>query len=648
MLAGAGSGKTRVIVHRIAYMIQQGIAPNNILAVTFTNKAAAEMRERVGELVGRANAKLLTVCTFHAFGCEVLRRHLWRLGYPKRFAIADASDQLSLVKRAMRETKIDDRSFDARRVLALVSKAKCAGVVPEPKPEGMGDEYDLVTAAVFPRYQLALKAQGAVDFDDLILLPIRLLREHPEVREELVERYRYLLVDEYQDTNRSQLDLLVMLAGERKNVCAVGDDDQSIYSWRGAEVDNILSFDRHFPKVKEVRLEQNYRSSQAILDAANAVIAVNEARKPKRLWTARGLGDLVRVVVCPNDDEEGRFIAREIRRLIDEGARPSAVAVLYRTNLQSKPVEESLRGEEIPYEVVGGQEFFDRKEIKDLVAYLKACHNAHDEVSLLRIVNVPARGIGDTTMERLTAKARELKISIPEAMRRAEVFAELPKGAARKVVEFLSLIERYRARFEQREPIDKVTADLVGEVGLREAARQSVQSAAAGARKVAAVDGFLDSIAAYVQREKNASLDGLLKRLALDAREDDTAPDGSYVSLMSLHAAKGLEWPYVFLCGMEEELLPHSGMQGELPNLPEERRLAYVGITRARERLYLTRAAQRVRRGKPMPKAASRFLDDIPSGLLEVVDHTAIPAGPAGEAERSFFSALRSRLKARP
>lgn len=648
VLAGAGSGKTRVIVHRIAYMIQQGIAPNHILAVTFTNKAASEMRERVGELVGRQNSKLLTVSTFHAFGLEVLRHHAGRLGYPRRFAIADASDQAALIKRVMRESKIDDRRFDSRRVLALVSRAKCAGLAPEPKPEGMGDDYDLVTAAVFPRYQLGLKAQGTVDFDDLILLPIVLLRDHPEVREQLIDRYRYLLVDEYQDTNRSQLELLILLAGERKNVCAVGDDDQSIYSWRGAEVDNILSFDRHFPGVKEVRLEQNYRSSQSILDAANAVIARNEARKPKRLWTARGMGEPVKVVLCPNDDEEGRFIGRETRKLLEEGRKPSDVAVLYRTNLQARTVEEAYRADSIPYEVVGGQEFFDRKEIKDLVAYLKACNNPNDEVSLLRIVNTPPRGIGDMTMERLVARSKELNVLIPAAMRRAAEFPELPAGAARKIGDFMDMLERYRERFERGEAIDKVSSDLVDEVGLKEAARLSVQSAAAGSRKVAAVDGFIQSIASYAQREGGASLDGLLKRLALDAREEDTAPDGSFVSMMSLHAAKGLEWPCVFLCGMEEDLLPHSGMQGEPPNIDEERRLAYVGITRAREVLYLTRAAERIKRGKPTPRTQSRFLDDIPAELTQVIDHTALPTAQVGESERSFFSDLRSRLRTRP
>jgi DNA helicase-2/ATP-dependent DNA helicase PcrA len=644
VLAGAGSGKTRVIVHRIAYMVEQGIAPEHILAVTFTNKAAAEMRERVGDLVGSRVAKRLTVNTFHAFGCEVLRRYIDRLGWPRRFAIADGADQLALLKRCMREVKIDDRAFDAKRVLALVSRAKCAGAAPKPKAEGQGDDYDLISALVFPRYELALKAQALVDFDDLILLPIRLLREHADVREALVSRYRYLLVDEYQDTNRSQLELLVLLAGEAKNVCAVGDDDQSIYSWRGAEVENILSFDRHFPNVTEVRLEQNYRSTSAILAAANAVIAKNEARKEKRLWTALAGGDPVQIVVCPDEEEEGRYIAREIARLVADGRTPREIAVLYRTNLQARALEEALRAEGLAYELVGGQEFFDKREIKDVVAYLKICNNWGDEVSLLRIVNVPPRGIGDTTLERLGAQARARKLPLEEAMRRAAELEDLPRGAAQRFAEFLELIDRYRQRFREG-VLDETVAALVEEVGIKEAARQSVQSAAAGARRAAAGAAVLDSGRRDGGRDSRASLDAFLKRLALDGRDDDGGPSSSTVTLMTLHAAKGLEWPVVFLCGAEEDLLPHAGMQGEAQNLPEERRLAYVGITRARERLYITRSAQRVKRGQPVPRTPSRFLDDLPKEVLELVDHTAAPKGPPGEAERSFFTDLRARLK---
>ncbi|MGC4117201.1 MAG: UvrD-helicase domain-containing protein [Myxococcales bacterium] len=647
VLAGAGSGKTRVIVHRIAYMVQQGIKPSNILAVTFTNKAAAEMKERVADLVGPKVAKELTVSTFHAFGVEVLRQHVEKLGYPKRFGIADASDQVSLVKRAMREVKIDDRKFDPRKVLALISKAKCAGVVPEPKPEGQGDDYDLITAKIYPKYDLALRAQGSVDFDDLILLPMRLLKEHPDVRDALQARYQYLLVDEYQDTNRSQLDLLILLAGERKNVCAVGDDDQSIYSWRGAEVENILSYDKHFPGCQEIRLEQNYRSTSSVLDAANAVIAKNEARKPKKLFTTAGPGDPIQIVVCVDEDEEGRWIGREISRLLEKGRQPRDIAILYRTNGQSRPLEESLRGEDIPYDVVGGQEYFDKKEIKDIVAYMKACQNGRDEVSLLRIVNVPARGIGDTTLERLGANARAKKMPLEEAIRRADEFEDLPAGAAKRLKEFHGLLERYRRRFST-EGIDQVVHDLVSETGLREAARASVQSAKAGARHVQAVDDFVNGVRSYQEREAKPSLESYLKRIALSEREEDGGPPPSSVTLMTLHASKGLEWPVVFLCGCEEDLLPHGGMQGEAQNLPEERRLAYVGITRAREKLYMTRAMSRSKRNENIKRTPSRFIEDIPKDVTEVFDQMAPAAGNPKEEGRSFFAGLRAQLKAQP
>ena len=511
----------------------------------------------------------------------------------------------------------------------------------------MGDDYDLITALIFPKYELALKAQGVVDFDDLILMPARLLREHDDVRRRLVGRYKYLLVDEYQDTNKTQLELVKLLSGDRGNVCVVGDDDQSIYSWRGAEVQNILNFDRYFPAVREVRLEQNYRSTQAILDAANAVIAKNLDRKVKRLWTSQGLGDLLKVVVCPDEEEEGLYIGREISRLVKEGGRLQDIAVLYRTNLQSRPIEEALREDGLAYEVVGGPEFYDRKEVKDLVSYFKAINNDHDEVSFLRIVNVPARGIGDASIEKLSTRARDLGIPLDVALRRAEEYPEIPKSAGRKVVEFLDLIDRYRKRFET-DPLGKVAEDLIAEIALKDACRLSVVSAAAAARKISAIDSVVQSLTRYADRDRDPSLDAWLKRLALDAREEDGGPDSNTVTLMTLHAAKGLEWPVVFLCGWEEDLVPHGGMQGEAQNLDEERRLAYVGITRARERLYISRAKTRMKRGKTIERTPSRFLLDIPKELCELVDYSAIPKGPAGTEEKNFFADLRAGLKARP
>ncbi len=653
VLAGAGSGKTRVIVHRIAHMLEQGIAPSSVLAVTFTNKAATEMRARVGALVGPRAAKGLTVSTFHAFGCELLRSHIEHLGYPRRFAIADAGDQVAIVKRAMREMTFDDESVDLRRLLMMLSRKRCgdperkvrAAASPGDESEALCDaevdKYEAALDALLPAYERSLRVQGCVDFDDLILLPLRLIAEHAEVREKLRARYRYLLVDEYQDTNRSQLQLLIGLAGDRRNVCAVGDDDQSIYSWRGAEVQNILSFDRHFPGAKEVRLEQNYRSTGAILQAANAVIAGNLERKPKRLWTAQGEGEKLRVMVLGDEEEEARAIAREIGELLSSGWRGSDIAVLYRTNLQARPLEEALREARVDYQMIGGQEFFDKSEIKDLVAYLKALHNPRDEVSLRRIINVPARGIGDTTLERVGEWAKERSLSTEAALRRAGEIETLAHGAAARIGDFVALLDKFRALLERR-PVDEVIRDLVESTGLREAARLSVKSAAAGARKAAALDAFLDSIASFASRNPaRAKLSTLLQRFALDTRDEDSGEEASSVTLMTLHAAKGLEWPVVFLCGLEEGLMPHGGMQGEAQNLAEERRLAYVGITRARERLFLSRAAERVQRGKRIPRTPSRFLEEIPEGVRSLYDGTAVV-----QVGKSFFADLRARLKA--
>ncbi len=646
VLAGAGSGKTRVITHRIAHLLKKGASPESILAVTFTNKAALEMKERVIHLAGR-RADEVRVCTFHAFGAEVLRSDIARLGWPKRFAIADTGDQLAILKRAMRERRVDDHAFDARKVLAAISRAKNAGQEPQPLPEGRGDDSDLVTHLVFPLYQRGLRAQGAVDFDDLILLPIRLFDEHPEVAKKWVRRFKYLLVDEFQDTNRAQMELLRRLAGERHNVCAVGDDDQSIYSWRGAEVRNVLDFERHFPGGREVRLEQNYRSTQIILDAANAVIAQNPDRKPKRMWTDRAGGERIRVVVAPGEEDEARFVAHEIGKQLALGVRPDEIAVLYRTNGQARPIEEALREKQIPYEVIGGNEFFDRREVKDVIAYLRLVANPSDEVSLLRIVNVPARGIGDVTVERLVAHAKEGGVPLWAALTRAAQCPDLPQGAAERVADFAALVERYRKLFKGGNLAD-ATRRLLEEIGFREAARSMVSSAAAAARRLESVDEVLASLDAFEKREgPKADLLAYLNRLALESRPEDEEeePSGRRVTLMTLHGSKGLEFRVVFLVGVEEELLPHSGMQGEPQNLEEERRLCYVGMTRAREVLYLTRAATRARRGKDVPRTPSRFLADIPAELVELSDLTAPPPGPATEHEQRFFSSLKERLR---
>ena len=647
VLAGAGSGKTRVITHRIVRLLEKKVPGEAILAVTFTNKAATEMRERVVAMAGR-RAEAVTLGTFHAFGAQVLREHAQKLGWPKRFAIADGGDQVSLVRRAMRERRIDDRAFDAYKVLAGVSRAKNRGVAPEVKPEGQGDDYDVICAEVFPLYQRALRAQGAVDFDDLLVLPLRLFAEHPEVAAQYRKRFRYLLVDEFQDTNRTQLDLLVMLAGESKNVCAVGDDDQCIYSWRGAEVKNILEFERHFPGAKVVRLERNYRSTKVILDGANAVIAKNPDRRAKRLWTDLPCGSPISVVAAPDEDQEARFVAHEISKAMSGGLPADQIAVLYRTNGQSRPLEEALRERQVAYEVIGGSEFFDRREVKDVIAYLKVLANPADEVSLLRIVNVPARGIGDVTLERLGDAARAQGLPFFRAMQRCgepSVGSQLPVGAADKVLELNVLLDRYR-RLVARGNLAEVARKLLEEIGFKDAARAQTPSLTSQDRKVRSIDEVLASLEAFERTATGkADLLGYLNRLSLDTRQDEESPTGGTVSLMTLHAAKGLEFRLVFLVGAEEDLLPHGGMKGEPQNLEEERRLCYVGMTRARDKLYVTRAAARTRRGKPVPRTPSRFLEDLPPELVSAQDLCAPPPGPPTEREKSFFSDLRAKLR---
>jgi DNA helicase-2/ATP-dependent DNA helicase PcrA len=645
VLAGAGSGKTGVIAHRVAWMVQRGQDPASILCVTFTNKAAAEMRARIAALAGAAGAEVF-VSTFHAFGLWLLAQEHAAAGLPRRFAICDAGDQAALVKRCLREVRVDDRAFDPRRVLFRISRAKNAleqRIVP--RPAGQGDDYDLIASEVFPRYQRALRAQRAVDFDDLVARPVRLLRGDEALRRRYRRRFTHLLVDEYQDTNACQLELLKQLAGESRNVCAVGDDDQAIYGWRGAEVRNILRFERHFPGGREVRLEQNYRSTGNVLACANAVIARNPSRRAKALFTAAGPGAPVRVAGLPDEEEEARFVGSEIARLRGEGRPFSHFAVLYRLNAQSRPLEEALRAAGMPYTVHGGPAFFERSEVRDLLAWLKVCVSPEDETSLARIVNVPARGIGDATVEKVHAFAVGQGIPLFGALRRAGEVPDLSHGAAARVADFVDLVARARRRFASGPPA-QAARDLVAELDLYAHARAGVQSAGAGQRRVDGIDGVLRSLEAWAQRERRPSLQAWLQRLALESREEEDPAAGEGVALLTLHAAKGLEFPVVFLVGVEEDLLPSAGIQGEARDLEEERRLAYVGITRARELLYVTRAAARLRRGTLLPRTPSRFLDDLPAGAHQVVDPSARAEPPADVAAHAegVVAALRARL----
>ncbi len=637
VLAGAGSGKTRVIAHRVAWLLEEGVDPGEILAVTFTNKAAAEMKERVRGLAGKAGARV-RVQTFHAFGLWFLGEEHRAAGRPRRFGVCDAGDQMSVLKRCLREVQLDDRRLDARRLLALLSRCRNTGR----EPSG-DDDYAVMAAELLPRYRQALSAQRSLDFDDLVLRPVEVLARDAELRARWRDRFRHVLVDEYQDTNVAQLRLVELLTGapwKGRSLCAVGDDDQAIYGWRGAEVENILRFERHFPGARVVRLEQNYRSTGNVVACANAVIAGSTRRRPKRLWTEAAPGARVILAAVPDEEEEARLVAGEVSRLRQEGRDLAGVAVLYRLNAQSRPVEEAFRAVGIPHAVRGGPAFFDRSEVRDVLAWLKVCSQPADDVSLARVVNVPPRGIGDASLARLGEWAAERRRSLWDALSAAGEVPGLPRGAPEKMRELVEKVEGWQRRFRAG-PLGEAARALVADLGLVAWIRQGVISAEAAARRVDAVDGVVRSLEAYERRERSPSLAAFLARLALDSREEEPE-EAEGVTLMTLHAAKGLEFPVVFLVGCEEDLLPVAGIQGEARDLEEERRLAYVGITRAREVLWMTRAVARTVRGKIQPRTPSRFLAARPPEACESWD----PARDrAGVAERS--ADVRASLRAR-
>ncbi len=688
VLAGAGSGKTRVIAHRMAWLVEQGADPAAILAVTFTNKAAIEMRGRVKALSREAAAKS-QIATFHSFGLWLLREEHVAAGLPKWFSICDAGDQVSLVRRCLRDLQMDSRRFDVRKLLGIVSRRKSSlpGLRAESSRVPVPDmDYEAIADLLVPRYEQALRAQRSLDFDDLMVRPVALLDANRTLRRAYRERFRHVLVDEFQDTNRVQLRLLELLcmdevptgAGRRgarpgrrarqpgnplpspnvadsqvvssawagRSLCAVGDDDQAIYGWRGADVSNILRFEKDFPGAMVVRLEQNYRSVGHILDCANGVIARSADRRPKRLWTDAGAGDPVRVVALPDEQEEARFVAGEIGRGLGLGRKSSEFAVLYRLNAQSQPLEEAFREVAIPHNVKGGPAFFERAEVRDVVGWLKICAFPDDDVALARVVNVPPRGVGDVAMERLGNWAAQEHVSLTAALRVAEQVPDIPRGAPEKMAQLAEALGSFRARFGPGRIAEPARA-MFEELDLRTWFRRSVVSAEAGARRAEAVDAVLRSLEWHERRDPKATLGTYLQRLALDSRDEEPEEvDG--VTLMTLHSAKGLEFPVVFLIGVEEDLLPVSGIQGDARDLEEERRLAYVGITRAREMLWITRASARTRRGRVEPRTPSRFLEDLPPDAHVRHDPTSGESQQATSARSAeVLQALRARLGGR-
>jgi DNA helicase-2/ATP-dependent DNA helicase PcrA len=612
VVAGAGSGKTRVLTHRIAHLVSAcGVKPQEILAITFTNKAAGEMKERLEGILGDI-APRMWVMTFHAACGRILRREAPRLGYRSNFTIYDQADQVRLVKLCLEELDRDPKRFVPRGIHAQISMAKNQLVGPDEYKNRVASFYDQTVADTYVLYQRRLLNSNAVDFDDLLMLTVEVLERFPEARTRWQKAFRYVLVDEYQDTNHAQYRLLQLLAGEHRNVFAVGDPDQSIYAFRGADIRNILEFERDFGGAKLIALEQNYRSTNSILRAANAVIGHNRERKPKNLWSELGEGDPVRAVEVEDEHAEARFVAAEVATLIDEGYSGSEIAVFYRTNAQSRVLEDVLVRQEIPYQVIGGPKFYERAEIKDAIAYLQVIDNAFDAVSLTRIANRPRRGIGDASLARLQIFADGQGISLWEALERPE---EAGCGGAP-----LKAIERFRTLMQSS--MAGALELSVPEVLERVLERSGYLEALEAERTVEAqgrIENLLELVGVareYQERSEEPTLSEFLQQLSLYSDQDDLSAERSLVTLMTLHNAKGLEFRVVFLIGMEEGVFPHARSLEE-QGLEEERRLAYVGLTRAKERLTLTHASSRSLWGSRGYNLASRFLDELPQEEIE-------------------------------
>jgi len=652
VLAGAGSGKTRVLTHRIAHLVASSQAkPSEILAITFTNKAADEMRERVEGLVGRM-VRVMWVMTFHSACARLLRAEAKQLGYTNRFSIYDEADSIRLIKRCLDELSIDPKRFAPRAVKSRISHAKNQLQDAASYREQVSSFFEQTAADVYELYEKRIHGMNALDFDDLLFRTVNVLELFPEIRERYQKTFRWILVDEYQDTNHAQYRLLQLLAGSERNVCVVGDDDQSIYSFRGAEVRNILDFERDFPGTKVVKLEQNYRSTKTILSVANAVVANNSDRKPKELWTELDQGQPVCVRELEDEHAEGRFVASEIEQLAEEGTARREIAVFYRTNAQSRVLEDTLVRYGVSYQVIGGTKFYERAEIKDALAYLTMLVNPQDTVSFSRIVNSPRRGIGQTSQARLTSHANTVGMSVWDVAVMPEDVPGLSSAAVKATDAFMSVMERLRELAEHTSVGDLLEAVLT-ETGYAEALE---------AERTIEAQGRLENLQELVgvAREFDATWEGetglgglaeFLQQLSLYSEQDALRDRDELVTLMTLHNAKGLEYPVVFMIGCEEGVFPHSRSIEE-GNLEEERRLCYVGITRARQRLYMTYTGTRTLYGARSYNMRSRFIDEIPADLTDAEEapdpttwgeqeaptpHTPIPFGLGEDVVHATF-----------
>ena len=660
ILAGAGTGKTRVITFRIARMIEKGVAPANILAVTFTNKAAREMQERINQLIPKTRDAQSgarndadsrpTICTFHSLCVRILRQQIEKLGYKRNFVIYDESEQIGVVKKILSHISAKGEKIDAAAILGLLSRYRNGGA----RAAAFADESLAAMANhIRSRYESALRACNAVDFDDLILLTLKLFKEHPDALNACRAKYRYAMVDEYQDTNATQFELVQALTKEHRNLCVVGDDDQSIYGWRGAEVANLLDLEKHFPEVKVIKLEQNYRSTTTILAAANALIKNNARRRAKQLWSQKGPGTKISLFAFGNEEEEARRIVEEIEfvRLAKRVAWADQ-AILFRTNIQSRPLETALRQAGVRYHLVGGQSFFDRREVRDFLAYLKMFHNPDDDISLLRIANVPARGLSDVTMERLLAASQERKCSVFAAMKNPAVQATLLARTREDIEEFVQFVERTRSALMGNDaphgprPLQSWSEKFLTEAGYLDELRRSEKDAEAAENRIR---NLKDLVASMDEAERGSlppsdRLQRFLEEVTLDnEREQEKENRSESVTLITMHSCKGLEFPHVYVVGLEDGLLPHSRSKVE-GTLDEERRLFYVAITRAMQSLTISHCGGRKKYGQLMPCHPSPFLKELPPELVEHADAKAKEPVTV-DSGKDLFAAIRVMLE---
>jgi len=629
VIAGAGSGKTRVLTYKIPYLIDlKGVDPFSILAITFTNRAANEMKRRVVELVGRVG-ELMWVSTFHSFCARILRYEIHHLGIPRNFVIYDSEDQLSLVSKCLKELNLDIKKFPPKAVHAVISDAKNRLIDYQTFSGKAHDYFEKIVAKVYPLYQEKLLKANALDFDDLLMFTVDLLRLFSEVRNKYQNKFKYILVDEFQDTNIAQNELILILAEKHKNICVVGDDDQSIYSWRGAEIKNIINFDKNFDNTEVIKLEQNYRSTQNILEVANFIIKNNESRREKRLWTSNPKGELVSKYIASDEKDEVRFVLQKIKEYMKKkNKKYKDFAIFYRTNAQSRAVEEFLIKENIPYRIYGGLRFYDRKEIKDMLAYLKLISNPKDVVSLLRIVNVPSRKIGDRTISTIEKFAQKNRMTFCEAFYRHDEIPTLSEKAKERISRFIDMISEFR-NFAMDHEVDELLQRVWTKTHyMKELERENTIEAAnrienlkelLTVTKEYSYKAFMSENSGQdTSQDKNhlAKLDRFLEEVSLLTDIDSYDESSDALTLMTLHNAKGLEFPVVFIIGMEEGIFPHVRSMNSVEELEEERRLCYVGITRAKEKGYLTAALSHSIYGDTTFRTVSRFIKEIPEGLL--------------------------------